>query len=100
MAKNWTQGGVLLMGAIQHISAAGSLLAQGRQLRGREMTAALPSKTLLPDTLSLCCFTKPRIKKSSLALNGSPGDRQGQTNTKTSRIAAAYINSGTWNWMK
>lgn len=59
MAKNWAQGGVLSMAAIQNISAADSLLAQRRQLQGREMTAAVPSKTLLPDTLTCLSVVLP-----------------------------------------
>lgn len=59
MAKNWVQGGVLSMGARQQISAADSLPVQGRQLQGRERTAAVPSKTLLPDILSCVSVVLP-----------------------------------------
>lgn len=96
MAKNWAPDGVLSMAAIWNISAADSLLAQRRQLQGRDDSSCAQQDPASrhPD-MSLCCFTKSRINKSFLALNGSPGDRQGQTNAKTSRSAAAYINSGT-----
>jgi len=59
MAKNWVQRGVLAMGARQQVFAAASLPVQGRQLQRRERTAAMPSKTLLPDILHCLSVVLP-----------------------------------------